>query len=333
MPIEIRLPKNFTSQKLLAIVKGLDSSIPRARAVVLLVESKLSSKEKILNELINDEREYAPIRHQSVIGLYSTKAEKSEVALLSSLKVVKNKHLQSTIVQMLGRIGSAKTLKKIIKLRNNSTGFAKTQVDFAASLISYRHNLKGHDLKFPTKSQLLNLSSKAKTQAMKVSAASKSERNIALKAVTKEPFGIQLSKASFLKVDCKPNEFILAINDEFNTDQGIKQLAKRKGIVGLYLLKSKESNTYSTAYIITSTPKGGNETEILLKKPNGQTAYAGIADHSRNAAEFSIQSVKMPGSVAIKLKGKLSGGKFIEMEAISDTVISVPRKIPKSDSF
>lgn len=333
MPTEIRLPENFNSKKLLSVLKGLETSIPRTRAVALLVNSKLRSKDKILNELITNEEEYTPIRHQSVIGLYTTKAEKSEAALIDSLKVVKNKHLQSTIVQMLGRIGSPDSLRNITNLRDGSRGYAKNQIDFAASLIAYRHNLNGHELKFPSKRQLLKFSNNAEKQTMKVSVANAAETSVALKSVAKESFGIQLASDSLLKVTCKPNIFLLALNKEFRSNQGLKKLAKRKGIIGLYLLKSKESRSYSTAFIITSTPRDENVSEILLKTPSGKTAFAGIAHHSRNSLEFSIQSVRIPGSVSIKFKGQLAGGKFREMEAISDTVISVPRKIPKSDSF
>lgn len=330
MPVKFVLPDSFSTDGLIRVVRGQDKTIPRLQAITLLKESDVPQKREILRDLVKDENEDTRIRHQAIINLYSISNAKTTQFLLDNLPKVRDDRTQATIVQVLGRVGGATALREVDRVYNQSTGFTRNQAEFAAALIAYRHNLSGHELAFPNTNELLALPVNVPTQSTHVSLASDSEASLTLKYLAEEPFGIDLSRRSLHQIKCQPRDWMLALNEEFSGSESAEQLQKRKALVGLLALKSLELDSYSTAYMVLTTPQSNGQIQILLKTINGQTGFAGVADIERNEIRFSVQSIRKPGAVAVSFKAVYANGRLTNIEAQSATLKSVKQRVPRS---
>ena len=70
---------------------------------------------------------------------------------------------------------------------------------------------------------------------------------------------------------------MLVLDSAANKDDAIEQMRKRKTFMGILATKAMETQRYSPAYVIFTSPDvEGKKINITLHRSNGATSFAGV---------------------------------------------------------
>lgn len=331
MSTKIEVPKVRIDQLIRIIKTGARSpeGPSKVQAILALRRSRSTRKIEVLSALLADREELPRFKHMAVTGLLELGGVRAEEALIENVQYA-DEFTANMLALALGRVGSPRSVSVVQNLRSVARPAARSQVDFAATLLAYRHDLRGYEVEVPTGDQLLSLDATANLLPVEVSPAPRTEIEAAVRALEREPLGIELTNEAPLRIVCGPNHFLLIWNKDFGGSQ-LAKLRKRKGVAGVLFLKSRFDNEFSVSAFVLVTP-GLKGLRISIHKPWGEAVLAGSADSEEAGfANLVIRSVRRPGAAALEFSGSITDGRIMVERAQSATTV-VERRVPASDS-
>lgn len=301
--VKFDIKRKYTLEQLRDSVAGKTNFIPRTIAIKILSGSEVQNKYEDFRMILENKNEPSNIRYLAAISLGRIGNLVVKEILTKSIQSEVDERVFVAIVTALGRIGDEHSLHLILKAKERMIGSAKSQAEFAISLISYRLGLKGNDLSFPNEQDFLNVS--ANSFQMQFSDASDEEIKISKLSLISEPFGIEIAERPAFQVKYDRGVGIALFNREFVGEQVFQTLLKRKALLGLFADKSQEFGTYSVTYLIFSSPdSNSNKINILVTRPDGVLVYGGIARITQTKdVDFSLRAISQLGNFAILLEG------------------------------
>lgn len=303
--------------------------VGKGRAIVALRRSSSTLRRGVFSALLADRRELARYRNMAAAGLLELGGVRAEQALLDNVPHA-DPETAGALARGLGRIGSPGAASAIRKLLRLTPIAVRGPVRFAASVLAYRHNLRGHEVKAPAGAALLRIAKGARAKTIEVAKARRSDFNLALDALRREPLGLDLVADNALALKCDPNSFLLLWNRDF-VGQNFAELRERKGVAGALFRRSRFDKDYSAAGLVLGTP-GTNGVKITVHKGSGEVLLAGTVSFRRGGVTtFDLRSVRRPGAATVELSGKIGdGGEIVVSKARSSGTV-LERKSPKRD--
>jgi len=316
------LDYKITQKQLTDIVQGRDKSFPRNIAINMLPTTKIRGSVGMLNKLLIDESEDLPARRLAAVNLWKSNTPTAHRYLLKAAQTITNGEILGALVKALGRVGDKKALDTVIAIVKRSRGLLRAQASFAASLISYRHGLEGHDLPVPTTYLPMPTANQMRLNFV---APPKAEVDVFASSLDKEPCGISFSGDLMHQFNCPGGGWILALNQQLSAGNALSALTSRKAMLGVLAAKNSEDGRYSTTHFIISSPGTlRGKVNILVYRITGTPAWAGgTTSVDANQAKFKLQTVGSLGVVPMEMEGVLSvSGKLTVTKAVSATRVT-----------
>jgi len=299
----------------------------KMRAMTALRRSRSTQKVAVFSSVLEDQAELPRFRNMAVAGLLELGGVRAEQALVESAPHV-DEYTAATLAQALGRIGSPDSIGVLRDLRTAAAPAVKGRVDFAISLLAYRHNLSGDEVDVPASNRRLKLEAGTRTLPIAVAAARRTEFETANHALKREPLGITLSPEGARRIVCGPNAFLLLWNEEF-VGRRLAALRQRKGVAGVLFLKSRFEKGYSVSSTVLVTP-GRRNLKLSLHKLGGDVMFAGSVTFGRDGqTRLDLRSVRRPGAAAMEFSGTIANGR-LKIEGAPSSATAQKRRVPES---
>jgi hypothetical protein len=308
---------------------GKTRSIPRTEAIALLLASNFPNKEEDFELLLENQNEPSTIRYLAAISLGKLNTTRAK-EILDKNTLVGDDQVLTGITKALGYIGDEHSIDFLISVKERTVGFVASQAEFAAALISYRLNLKGNDLPFPSQQDYLGIPSEF--QHMQISVAADQEIKEYFDSLINEPVGIRLGEKPAYQVFYDRGVGMVLFNEDVISQGHTRILLKRKAFLGIFADKDGESGRYSVAYLILTSPREeSRRINILIYRPNGKLIFAGIAEVEAENTKFSIRSVAQVGVFPLLIEGSIKDSKLNITTAQFSTAIPNKNEPSQSD--
>jgi hypothetical protein len=325
---ELKIP--VTESLLRESVLGRDKTLSRHIAMGLFRKADLANKETIYKTVLENKEEDVKFRYLAAIHLGKMNTPAAKKILSENSKKEENPEVLGGVVMSLGFIGgrdSFPTLKKIAETAFDDQ--LKRKSRFAATMVAYRFGLKEFELKAPDK--LVKISD-VKSMKMAIKPATVQEKKFCLASLKDLPVGFEYDKKDLVQFDCLDNKLIFLRNKSFLSGAKAAKLAERKAIFGLIATKSPESNDYSPAFIVFTSPATGDGlVNIVTTRITGEIVSAGVAKfNSRNKkmATFETNGVDDYGVNPVYMTGEINDGNLVIKSARSALIIP-KKRIPR----
>lgn len=316
---EYNTSTSLNIQDLRANALGNMTSIPRTKAIFLLLLSDYPDKLLDFQRLLEKENEKHIIRYIAAICLGKTNSTEAREILVKNIGIP-NEEVLTGIFEALGRIGDKQSLKAILKVKDRVTGFSASQAKFALTIISYRLGLQGNDLRIPTDDEYHQVPPNA--QQIQVARPEDSELRTCLNSIKGESYGIDLATNPAFQVHYDRGVGIVLFNQSVINLGNLRRLLKRKMLLGVFADRFEESRLYSIAYVIFSSPSHDkSSTNILVTRPNGKLVFGGKALMDGNNVKFFIRSISQKGVFPLLIEGMIQDNVLHITEARFSTIL------------
>lgn len=306
-------------EKLPDVVAGRDPAFARAEAMAALAASNLPQRESLLGRVLENPKEERQYRLVAAITLGRVLTPTAERILRGQL--LPEHPAVHEVLKSLGRIGGRETLAAIDALKLPDGHHATAAARFAASLISYRLSIPGHDLTMPRDSELLQ-PKVAVSRPITLRKLDPPGARVVLEALKRYPYGnVEFDPEAVTHVHCAGETNIICLNREFSSPATLVNATRRKALFAVGALESPETGDYSPAYLLFTHPTGpAGQVAMIVTRCSGTFAMAGLARLvGAGRGEFELRSVRRPGARSIFVRGTLSEGIIRAAEALSST--------------
>jgi hypothetical protein len=312
-------------EKLPDAVMGNDPKFSRTAAMAQLVASEREDRETLLARVLENSAEPRRNRIAAAISLGRVATHSTQRILLRNLPKTADDSFPEVLCS-LGRIGDREALDAIGALELPPQHPASRTAAYAAALIAYRLGLPGHELPFPSETDLLKPPT-AQTRPIKLTPLGEATAREVLAAMKRHPYGISFDSGSLIRIQCAGEINVVCFNREF-LGTAAARLRERKGIPAMCALQSPETADYSVSYVFLARPtsRTPDAIEIMVHRCSGTLALAGTGEIVGARVEFELRSVRRPGAWAISVKGGVEDGRIEIIEAASSTAREQPRE-------
>lgn len=319
---------DVATNKLIQVIETGERSsqgLSKLQALAALRARRSPKKREVFQAILAKREELPRFKHIAVRGLLELGGTRAEEALLESAQVADNT-VAATMAEALGRVGSADSLPALKRLAQ-AASTAKERAAFAVSLLAYRHNLPGSEVKTLRSNQLMQLDDGTEDLPIRIQEARASEVELALASIKREPIGVELTAQNAQQMVCGPNTFILLWNKQF-AGRRLRVLGERKGVAAVLCLKSRFEKDYFFSAFVLATPSRGR-INLSVIKSSGEAIFFGSAT-SGSQPVLKLQSVKRPGGSAMRFEGSLREGRLAIDEARSAQRVQA-RRVAQAD--
>lgn len=291
------------------IVFGNDTYLPRNDAVRLLLSSDYPDKTLDCKSFLENPNESPIIRYSAAIALADINTPTAREILVKNTDI-EDKQVLEGIIMALGRIGDEHSLTTILGLAKKNTGHIAKRAEFTASLISYRHGLKGNELPDATECDYLSIQSDV--QSIRIVQTEEEVLRKCILSIKNKTFGIGLLERPSYQLKLGKNVNIILLNSDIVINGGIKLLLEKKAVLGIVAQKNEETGEYFVGYLILTSPVAEkNRINILLARSHGKISFGGIATVNDNSdVVFKIQSISEVGLYPLRIEGIIHDNKL-----------------------
>ena len=211
------------------------------RAVSALGQRSRKDYTDVLLEVVTDNAKPSRLRYVAALELYKVGGARGEVALAEAAGHA-DAGSAPALALGLGRIGGPDKMAVIEQLAATTPRHARPSADFAATLLAYRHQMDGHDVRAPGPRAMQELG-RRKSRPIEVSRARKSDVDTALAALSSDPVDVALDPSTAWRIDCEPNAFVWV----WTADAGggsLGALGRTKQVVGVLLRRHPIEPSY-----------------------------------------------------------------------------------------
>lgn len=312
--------------KLPDVVLGRDPRFERAEAMALLAASSLPQREPVLAQVLENAQEQRQYRVVAAIVLGRILTDAAEKVLLHNLQA--EHPAIHEVLKSLGRIGDRDALAAIERLKLPETHHAGGAARFAASLITYRLGIAGHDLPVPGEKELLRAEG-TEAQRIELRKLEPGAATAVIEAMRRYPYGrVDFDPEAVTHVQCAGESNMILINREFAAKGTLDRATTRKALFAIGALQSPETGDFSPSYLLFTHPSGTAGTvHMIVTRCSGAFAMAGVGRLVGDGGEYELRSVRRPGARAMLVRGTLADGIVRAAEAISSITREPPRTV------
>lgn len=325
MSTKVLDPESVDNSEITRVVRSGEPSgnLTRMRAISAL-RSIDGPDVGVLGDLLVQRRVKRRFKQLTVTALTQIGSSEAIDRLRGAVSKIDDPRLLGNVASGLGRIGDRDSLEEVERISERTEDYPHQQATFAASVLTYRFGLEGHEITRPSAEQRVRPSSDDRTGEIAMNEASSEEVELAVQ--TLGPTGVRLTDQNALLIECGEHTFLFLWNEAFAGRIG--QLRDQKGIVGVLGRKNRFEDEYALSLLIMATPSNAQEVSLTLHKPDGRLLYAGTLKPEGEESGFEIQSVRQSGIAPVEIRGTISEGSLQIDESVS--TLSIPeQKRPK----
>jgi hypothetical protein len=313
-------------EKLPDIVLGRDRTFERAEAMALLAASSLPEREQLLARVLEHSGEERQYRLVAAIVLGRILTPTAEKILIGNLK--EEQPALHEVLKSLGRIGGRESLAAIESMKLPEGHHAAGAARFAASLITYRLGIAGHDLPLPSEKDLLRAEG-TEAQRIELRKMEPAAAKVVIEALKRFPYGnVDFDPDAVTGVHCAGETNVILINREFSKPGTLVKATQRKALFAIGALQSPETGDFSPSYLLFTHPSPTAGTvHMIVTRCSGAFAMAGFGRLAGDGGEYELRSVRRPGARAMLVRGTLADGIVRAAEAISSITREPPRTV------
>lgn len=328
---------NFTLQELKKGIEGKNAKLSRTDAFRIFLKSNPNDRNKVIELVIDSNEQPYKLRLMAINDLGKTQSAENQKLLLKKIDT-KDDRILIRVAKAIGKIGDAKALAELEKVKVNSSSLAFESLQFARQLISYRTRANKELIKAPSPRNLIKVDEK---KAIKLDLKMAYSRKIdpAIKQAQSQLPALMLSSESVAQIHCRTDEFLLVFNENFLVQKDFQTLDRSNAIPMTMLRKRDCPEEYFLSHYFFTQPTD-KKGELLLTgvRPGGTVTYSGNVVMEKDAFSFSFKTVKNPYVAGLELTGRydFSTKSFSFSKAVSETTINrvlVPKKIPRKAVF
>jgi hypothetical protein len=288
------------------VITGKDRGFPLDIAIDMFIKSSYSEKEKVLGMLLENNDESFKTRYLAAIYLGKLNTQKSKDILTRNL-VIKDERILLGILKALSFIGDKDSLAQIVNRTRSSSKTIQNRIDFVTSLISYRLDLKDHDLEYPSNNTFTPVPTIE--YPFKLSLMKKNDIKDCFESLKYEFTGIEFASDPVYSIsfDGDRTQYVLIFNKNIkrgnNKSKNVEM--NNKHIIAVIAKKNIEYNNYSISYIVLSSLNEFGQTNIFVTTTDGIIYYAGNAQVNENKIDFSLRSIFNPGVLPLFVEGSI----------------------------
>jgi HEAT repeats len=292
-------------ERLRAFALGLESNDVRARAIIALAGADPAGRVPVLNTLLQDPKTPPRLRHLAATLLGRIESHGARDALLNALGVP-DPRLVGQVAQSLGRIGDRTVVAPLMKAAAGLHGLPRGQAQFALRLLAHRLDLDFPDEPLDDVSLLPRPGDEA--QHIRAMRADPIEAQVAARAMTREPFGIELNEQSAQQFVCDDVWSVLLFDRALGAPPLHTNLLSRKRLAAVVGRKAGDDGLYSPSLLLLTSPgRSADRILLALYQPNGTLTMTGSAIPRPDGLAFELRTVVRAGAVAVWIEGMLAG--------------------------
>jgi hypothetical protein len=318
------LQPDLTRAQLIQVVRtGREvKGVGKMRALATLQLRGRRDVADLFLEVAADDEEPPRFRQLAALGLYRMGGPRAQEALEAAADRA-DEATAPTIATGLGRIGQPGSMGTLDQLGRKAPAHARDRVAFAATLLAYRFNLEGHDVRAPGGSALQELGRK-KARPIEIAAARQDAAARALESLADDPLGIELVPKNALRISCEPNAFVWVWTARADGGDPAA-LMREKGVAGVLFRRRLFENAYSLSAIGLVTPMRRGARLTIHRAASGLMEFAGTLDADGSG---ELRARDRPGLPAVEVRGRLTAGRLEITKAMS-AVLAPKAKEPK----
>jgi hypothetical protein len=324
---------NFSEKELINGIEGKNTKLSRPDAFRFFLKRNPKERLKVIESVIDNNEQPYKLRLMAINDLGETQTAENQKILLKKVDT-KDDRLLIRVAKSLGKIGDAKALAELEKVKVNSSSLAFESLNFARQLISYRTRSNKELIKAPSPKNLLKVDEK-KAVKLEMKMAYSRKIDPAIKQAQLQLPALKLSSQGVAQIHCRTDEFLLAFNESFQAQKDFQSLTKANAIPMIMLKKRECPDEYFLHHYFFTQPSD-KKGELLLTgvRPGGTITYSGNVVIEKDSFSFSFKTVKNPYVAGLELSGQydFKTQSFTFSKALSETTIDrelIPKKIPR----
>lgn len=332
-----KIEGNFSEKDLIKGIEGKFASLSRTEAFSIFLKRAVKDRNKIIESVIENNEQPYKLRNMAINDLGNTQSAENQKILLKNINT-KDDRILIRVVKSIGKIGDAKALAELEKVKVNSSSLAFESLEFAKQLISYRTRSNKELIKTPSAKSLLKVDEK-KAVKLEMKMAHPKKIEPAIKQAQSQFPALKLSSQGVAQIHCRTDEFLLVFNESFQ-DQKDFQTLSRSNAIPMTMLKKREcpDEYFLSHYFFTQPSEKKGELILTGVRPGGTITYSGKVIIDKGSFMFSFKTVKNPYVAGLEMTGEYDyeTQSFKFTKALSDITIDrklVPKKIPKKAVF
>ena len=282
-------------------------SLPRGRALRLLVESDTADKVAVLAAIARKKKDDTVARYVAarLLGEVGTRAAVNALVALTKVKV---EHVRVGVLHALGLCGDEAALDAVIQASRGAGARVAAVARFAAALIAYRLGRAGHEPAWPKPGDALQVPAR-KARRFTIVPTSGGERIGVLESIGAQAYGISLGAAAVYWTGCEgAPRLALVLSPLVVGPDALETLQRRRTLAGLLAYPApNDLREYSISHVIFSRPRRGGTIDLLVSDTRGEAAFAGRLQAEGDHASFTIWALPRPRAAALDAEGTYDG--------------------------
>jgi hypothetical protein len=303
-----------------ATVRGEAHKPYRVRAMGALVDARGAGATGVLAQVLSRRNEDSAVRAAAAfqLGRAGPPAEKQLIAAIRGRPQTTVAFAAAGALAKVGTPAAIAPLKALAK-RDDALG---AQARFAATVVAFRHHLKGQEPRASARAKILELPRRGRAPLFS-RALERPEAMAAFEDLRHDTYGMRLAPGRALRLDCGPERYLIALNpDAAELD--------RPNIAGLVAQRAPTDNSYSVSRLVLTWRGRDGVINVGVFRPSGQLAFAGTATEKGQRTTFRLQSVAGRGNPPADVRGILEAGKIVQMTG-SAAAIRPTRSAPTAE--
>jgi hypothetical protein len=287
----------LNDQVLLEVVRGHSQATGSREALRVLLERQ-PERPRLLAELVTDLRYSPDLRAAAAVALGRHPSPTGERALIDAL-AAPDPAVVRRAAEALGRTAGPEVLPRLEAV-TPSRGPARRSVEFARTLLSYRHGLEHHRLQRPPERSLLTVDARqaisGTTTALRPSAVVP-----ILEDVREELAGIPLSDRGALRFTCGEHVFAIVLSRHMAGLDRLDTLTRRSTVVGAVLeLSSVTDRYFLSEYLLASPALRGSGVWLFGVRSSGTIIHVGDLQPT---GQFEVRATDTRSSPPVAIDG------------------------------
>jgi hypothetical protein len=247
----------------------------------------------LLTELVRDPARPPAVRANAALALGAVPnatARRSLVQALADREAV----VVRRAAEALGKIGDQSSLAALEQAAPREPAAARS-VEFAKTLIAYRHGLVSHPVRRPPRAAVLRVDPGNALTVRPARPASPEAKSLLAETAQRFP-AIALSEQTVSTFDCGENRFVLALSQDAR-----RPAAGASAVAALLLEKSPVSDEHFLAEYVLADPAARGQVNLHGLRPNGTLIHVGELDLSTGS--FEIRAIDIRAFPPVEVRG------------------------------
>ena len=315
----------LSASRLAAAVRSAQATPEELREAIRRRPAQLR---ETLETVVADPARPPEMRAIAAVGLGSLPDGRSAGALLKAA-ASKDGALARRAIEALGRVGTPDTLARLRRLAP-VPGAAQKTLDFARSLIAYRHGLEGERLALPRGARVTPVD-RARAAALPVARLSSAAWAALKPALHGADTTVVPAARAPLEIRCARDRLLLFVHPML--EDGAPGPALARPMVAAVLMKwSPTLARWFLAEYIFSHPLRGGAAQLLGTRPTGGLVHTGRARTEGASLRVALQALDTPLAAPAQIDGLIGAAapQGLRLDALVEPDRTRNRRAPRA---